>query len=238
MHIIQNKKRLFVCLFLFVTLSICSQSKEPLSVVTKSLNKQDKNCTYKIQYPILKLGKNSHYNVNYIKSIGKILIDDFTNLEGYENEFECNKKDKNAPAFSLSVSFEVKLMNESMLSIYSYSSSFTEGSAHPNNIYKVYNFDLTTGNEISFESLFKKDSKYLIPLHKYMAENLVKNQIITDKEEFIAAKKNKYDFYLSIEGIHIINLFDIYVLQATEVMVPYDKMKKYLDSEKTLKFIK
>ena len=129
-------------------------------------------------------------------------------------------------------------MNESMLSIYSYSSSFTEGSAHPNNIYKVYNFDLTTGNEISFESLFKKDSKYLIPLHKYMAENLVKNQIITDKEEFIAAKKNKYDFYLSIEGIHIINLFDIYVLQATEVMVPYDKMKKYLDSEKTLKFIK
>lgn len=233
----RKKKFLLVCLLLFSSVSICSQSKEPLSVVTKTLNKKDKNCTYKIEYPILKLGKNSPHNAEYIKSIGKVLIDEFTKLDSYENEYECNKKDKNAPAFSLDAGFEVKLINDSILSIYSSFSSFAEGNAHPNNIYKTYNFDLKTGKQIPFENLFKRNSKFLIPLHKYMAEGLVKDKIITDKEEFISAKKNSYDFYLSSKGIHLINLFDIYAMQSVEVMVPYEKIKKYLETENTLKFI-
>ena len=234
----EKKKYLTLCLFFFTTLNLCSQSKEPLSIETKKIDKKEKNCTYKIEYPILKLGKNSKYDVNLIKSIGKILIDDFTKLEIYDNEYECNKNDKNAPSFSLNVGYEVKFKNESILSLYSTFSSFTDGNAHPNNIYKTYNFDLTTGKQIPFESLFKTDQKFLIPLHKYMAEALILDKSISDKEEFIAAKKNKYDYYLSPEGIHFINLFDVYVMQAAEAKVPYLKIKKYLDTEKTLSFVK
>ena len=141
---LQKKIFLIVCFFLFSSLNLCSQS-EPLSVVGKTLNKKDKNCTYNIEYPILRLGKNSPHNVEVIKSIGKTLIDDFTKLDLYENEYECNKKDKNAPAFSVNAGFEVKLLNTSILSIRSSFSSYLEGSAHPNNISKAYNFDLKTG---------------------------------------------------------------------------------------------
>ena len=70
-----------------------------------------------------------------------------------------------------------------------------------------------------------------------MAESLVKDKTISDKEEFISAKKSKYDYYLSPKGIHIINLFDIYAIQSAEVLVPYEKIKKYLDTENTFNFI-
>lgn len=234
----QKKMLLFLSLFLYSSLNVCSQSKEPLSIEKKTLDKKEKNCTYKIEYPILKLGKGSTYDLNVIRSIGKILVDDFTKFDIYENEYECNKNDKNAPAFSLSGNFSVKLKTESILSIHSEFSSFTEGNAHPNNVYKAYNFDLNTGKIISFESLFKRDAKFLIPLHKYMAESLLKDKSITEKEEFIALKKNKYDFYLTPEGIILINLFDIHAMQSVEARVPFEKIKKYLDTENTLKFIK
>lgn len=235
---LEKKFFLVLCLFLFSISNLCSQSKEPLSVEVKRIDKKERNCTYKIQYPILKLGKNAKYDPNIIKAIGKILIDDFTKIESYENEYECNKKDKNAPAFSLHVDFTVKFKNESILSLYSTFSSFTEGNAHPNNIYKTYNFDLNTGKEIPFEALFKKEQKFLVPLHKFMAESLLLEKTISDKEEFISAKKDRYDYYLSNEGIHFINLFDVYAIQSAEAKVPYAKLKKYLDTEKTLFFVK
>lgn len=235
---LEMKYSLLLCLSFFFNFSLCSQSKEPLSVEKKLLEKKEKNCSYKIQYPILKLGKDSKYDVNIIKSIGKVLVDDFTKLDSYENEFECNKKDKNAPAFNLVGDFSVKLKNEFILSIHSDFSSYTEGNAHPNNVFKVYNFDLVTGKQISFESLFKKDSKFLVPLHKNMAEVMLKDKSITEKEEFIALKKNKYDFYLTPDGLTLINLFDIHAMQSVEAKVPFEKIKKYLDTENTLKFIK
>ena len=52
------------------------------------MDKKESNCTYKIQYPIFKLGKDSKYDGNIIRLIGKIFVDDFTKLESYDNEFE------------------------------------------------------------------------------------------------------------------------------------------------------
>lgn len=232
------EKRILLALCLFTSISVCSQSREPLSIDSKLIDKKDKHCTYKIKYPILKLGKDSKYDINVIRNIGKVFIDDFTKLEKYENEFECNKKDKNAQAFSVTGDFTVKLKSDSILSIHSMFSSYAEGNAYPNNVLKSYNFDLTTGKEISFESLFKKDSKYLIPLHKFMAEAMIKDKTINDKEEFIALKKDKYEFYLTPNALVLINLFDIHAMQAIEVAVPYAKIKKYLNTETTLTFVK
>jgi len=124
------------------------------------------------------------------------------------------------------------------LSVHSDFSSFTEGNAHPNNVLKAYNFDLITGKQITFESLFKKDTKYLVALHKYMAQSMLKDKSISEKEEFIALKKNKYDFYLTSDGITFINLFDMHAMQSVEAKVPFEKIKKYLDTENTLKFVK
>ncbi|HNB99144.1 MAG TPA: DUF4163 domain-containing protein, partial [Leptospiraceae bacterium] len=215
-----------------------SQSKEPLSIDGKVLDKKEKNCSYKIKYPILKLGKDSKYDVSVVRNIGKVFIDEFTNIEKYENEFECNKKDKNASPFTLNGDFTVKLKTDSILSIHSSFSSYVEGNPYPNNVFKTYNFELNSGKEIAFEDLFKKDSKYLIPLHKFMAEAMLKEKVISEKDEFIALKKEKYDFYLTQNAIVFINLFDIHAMQSVEVMIPYDKMKKYLNTDMVLKFVK
>ena len=234
----QKKMLLFLSLFLYSSLNVCSQSKEPLSIEKKILEKKESNCTYKIQYPIFKLGKDSKYDGNIIRLIGKVFVDDFTKLESYDNEFECNKKDKNAPPFSVTGNFTVKLKTDTFLSIHSDFSSYQEGNAYPNNTFKTYNFDLTTGKQIPFDSLFKKDKKFIVPLHKFMTEVMLKDKSISDKEEFIALKKNQYDYYLTADSLVLINLFDIHALQAVEVKIPYEKIKKYLDTENTLKFVK
>lgn len=190
-----------------------------------------KNCSYQVNYPVLKLKKKtSLYNEKIINGINETIKKTLLNLSVYDNEFDCNTKDQNAPEFTLYSTSEVKLLSERLYSVYVNESAYTAGNPHPNNLFKTFNFSIEDGTEISFKSLFK-DNTFIEPFNKQLAKDLVKQSIITsDPVEFDSVKKEEYNFYLTDKYIYTINLFDVHAMASAEGKVSYDKMKKYLNT--------
>jgi len=225
----------FVFFFLFVLSSkIFSFEKEKwVEIISLSAGKSIRNCSIKIFYPKLVLVPNSPISIGIVKKVNKYLKKEFQDIKRYDNEYQCNRNAKKSdPAFYLEVKFDVKLNSAHLLSIYYYAIGFTAGAAHPDNLYKAFSFDLRSGEIIFFSDLFKKNIIFLPIVNREIFLQLKEMDVLGSEEEFKEIEKKTYEYYLTKEGIHIINLYEIHVLQSLEVVIPFKKLKKVLDLEK------
>ena len=204
-------------LFLLFQASLFSNE---IRVIRQEKTWSEKECRFKIYYPKIR----SKIKNQFIK-LNRFFNKEFTDVTKYKNEYECNLFASTPIPFDLSIDFEVKLLTKNTLSIYSITSIFTEGNAHPFNQYKVYNYNLQTGEKILLKKLFKQEKIPLEELNRTIRKNLNKDiqGMYTDRFEF-------KDFYLTKGNIYFINLFDIYVYETIEGKVGIKTILKKLDN--------
>ncbi len=143
-------------------------------------------------------------------------------IDSYYNEFDCNLKSNDSLAFTFNRSFSVKFQSAKIISLHNYSSSFTEGSAHPNNEYKTINYNLITGEFIVAKEIFKLSKPFKKMIQKLIKQDLLRQEIDSEPLADIT------DFYLTADSIVFINLFDIYALSAAEVKIPWKLLEKFM----------
>lgn len=230
-----NRKKtwIFCLLTLLIINPIFSQTENPwVFVQTQSASLNIQSCSIKIQYPKVKALASGMVSFGVTKKINKFLKKEFQDIKKYENEYQCNRNPKkNQPAFHLEIKFEVKLNHNHLLSIYYYAVGYTAGALHPDNEYKAFSFDLRTGNRLLFADLFRKPSNYMAVVNKEIFQQLKEMDILSSQEEFAEVQKPHYDFYLTNQGIVIINLYEVHVLQSVEANLKYEKLKKVLNQE-------
>lgn len=192
---------------------------------TKTFEKQIQNCSFKINFPILKISKTEKSNPELYKKINKELKNLFLKIDSYYNEFDCNLKEKDSSAFTFNRSFAVKFQSTKIISLHHYSSSFTEGSAHPNNEYKTINYNLMTGEFILAKEIFKLSKPFKKLIQKLIKQDLLRQEIEAEPTEEIT------DFYLTADSIVFINLFDIYALATVEVKIPWKLLEKFMHAD-------
>jgi hypothetical protein len=205
-------------LFLLIQASIISAE---IRVIKQEKTWSEKECRFKIYFPKIR----SKTKNQFIK-LNRFFNKEFTDISKYKNEFECNLLSSTPVHFDLNIDFQVKLLTENTLSIYSTISSFTEGNAHPFNQYKVYNYNLQTGEKILLKSLFKEEKIPLEEINRGIRKSFSKDieTMYTDKFEF-------KDFYLSKGNIYFINLFDVYVYETLEGKVSIKRLAKKLENK-------
>lgn len=226
----------FVCFFLIFSSyhKVWSFSREKwVNVNSLSASKNIRNCSIRILYPKITATQESKLGAGIVKKVNKFLKKEFQDIKRYDNEYQCNRDAKKTdPAFHLEIKFDVKLNAAHFLSIYYYAVGFTAGAAHPENVYKAFNFDLREGELILFADLFRKNVGYLPTVNREIYLHLKEMDVLGTEEEFKEVEKKDYEYYLSKDGINIINLYEIHVMQSLEVVLSLKKMKKVLNVDK------
>lgn len=126
--------------------------------------------------------------------------------------------------------------NKSIISVRLAIEGFQAGRAHPYHTYRVVNFDLATGKELTLSELFKSHSNFLNVIAKYCQQTLSK----TLEDKWMIAEgtkplaKNFKNWNLQSDSILI--TFDEYqvapyVNGAQEVEIPYSVLKNIISSQ-------
>lgn len=113
------------------------------------------------------------------------------------------------------------------------------GGAHGNNFRQFVNYDLTTGNQLTEDSVFAADFKE--PLTNLLLEYLVKQhddiELIQDLQEAgynVDDIRPNDNFYFAEEGLtYVFNPYDIapYAYGETEILLPWEAVNPILRSE-------
>jgi hypothetical protein len=194
-------------------------------VLTKTFEKRIQNCSFKINFPILKISKTEKSNPELYKKINKELKNYFLKIDSYYNEFDCNLNATDSAAFTFNRSFAVKFQSAKIISLHHYSSSFTEGSPHPNNEYKTINYNVMTGDFIVAKEIFKISKPFKKAIQKLIKQDLLRQEIEAEPITEIT------DFYLTEDSIVFINLFDIYALATVEVKIPWKLLENFMQAD-------
>lgn len=213
---LENKFNLIMLktiLFLFLIFTNTNLVSNPIQFIKKDFKKKDKNCLFQIQYPVFSSQKN-----NLISKINFSLEKTFLEIEEYYNEFECNGGENN---FNLNRNFEVKLIDKNLISIHSYSSSFTEGSPHPLTKFQTFNINLKTGEEIKLSQIYKINKFFRRRIRNLISKNLADQGV---SSEF---KMDKPEYYFTKTEIVFINLFEDYPNESIEAKIPILELEKF-----------
>ncbi len=213
---LENKFNLIMLntiLFTFLIFTNINLFSNPISHTKKDFKKKDKNCLFQIQYPVFNSKKN-----DLIPKINSLLEKTFLEISEYYNEFECNAGETN---FNLNRNFEIKFVDENLISIHSYSSSFSEGSPHPFNKFQTFNINLKTGEEIKLNQVFKINKFFRRKIRNLISKNLAEQGITS---EF---KMDKPEYYFTKKEIVFINLFEDYPNESIEAKILISELEKF-----------
>lgn len=118
-------------------------------------------------------------------------------------------------------------------------STYFEGAAHPNHNTLVFNYDLSTGKNLSLANLFKPNSNYLSVISGYAVEALKKKLGPDPDAEWIergagASDENYQNWNVTRDGLEV--TFDAYQVASYaegphEVVVPYAILKDVIDPD-------
>jgi uncharacterized protein DUF3298/peptidoglycan-N-acetylmuramic acid deacetylase PdaC-like protein len=225
-----------------------SVHEEPISftgdvdLVSKQVKESNKKLMYEIsaQYPQLSGGNNP--NLEKFNQVARGSVT--KKVAGFKKDMTPVEGDQPPPEGSmgsdLTISYEVALAQDDLISIKYVVSSYYQGAAHPNTGSDVINYDLKNGKLLKLSDLFKPGSKYLQAIANYCIGDLKKQgkeKGLMDEEinqGAAATAKNYQSWTITKRGLGI--TFDAYQVGPYAagpqyVLVPYSSLKDLINPE-------
>ena len=225
-----------------------SVHEEPISftsdvdLVSKQVKESNKKLMYEIsaQYPQLSGGHNPNFEkFNQVArgSVTKEVASFKKNMAPAEGE---EPPPEGSMGSDLTISYEVALAQDDLISVQYVIGSYYQGAAHPNSGSQVINFDLKNGKQLKLSDLFKPGSKYLPAIANYCIADLKKQAkekgLLDDEinEGASATAQNYHSWTITKRGLGI--TFDAYQVGPYAagpqyVLVPYSSLKDLINSE-------
>ncbi|HEX7335075.1 MAG TPA: DUF3298 domain-containing protein [Pyrinomonadaceae bacterium] len=212
-----------------------------VEIVSKQIKESNKKLMYEIsvQYPQITGGTNPNFekfNQAARASVTRKVAGFKKDVQPTEGEEE--PRPEGSMGSDLSVSYDVVLAQDDLVSVKFVVSSYFQGAAHPNSYSDVLNFDLKNGKQLKLGDLFKPGAKFLQTIAtscigdlKKQAKDLPVDQI----EEGAAAKSDNYGSWtITRRGLGI--TFDAYQVAPYAagpqfVLVPYSTLKDLINPE-------
>lgn len=126
------------------------------------------------------------------------------------------------------------------LSVTTYDYTYSDGAAHGNSINNMTNFDLKTGNVLSLNDLFKKDSNYLEKISKF-ATGKLSQELGSDvllKEGVSPQPENFKNFKISDNAIEFqfqtYQVAEFYGAGAPTVSIPLEVLENEIEPSSVL----
>lgn len=203
-------KSILVLFFFLTNINLIS---EKINITKKEFKKKEKNCVFQIYYPFFQNKNNQNF-----KKINSNFEKFFLDIQSYYNEFECQGENQ----FNLNRNFDIKLLDEKIISIHSYSSSFSEGNPHPNNSFKTFNFSLKTGDEIRLNQIYKISKSFRKKIRSLIEKNLNEQGIST------GFSLDQPEYYFTKTELVFINLFEDYPNGSIEAKIHLKELANFL----------
>jgi len=226
-----------------------SVHEEPISftgdveITAKQIKESNKKLMYEIaaQYPQITGGSNPNFEkfnqvarasvTNKVATFKK----DVTPTAGDEEP-----RPEGSMGSDLTVSYNVALAQDDLMSVEFKVGSYYQGAAHPNSFTDVLNYDLKNGKQLKLSDLFKPGAKYIQAIATYCIADLKKqaNEKGLTNEEIergaAASPKNYNSWTITKRGIGI--NFDSYQVGPYAagpqfVLVPYSTLKDLINPE-------
>jgi hypothetical protein len=220
--------RFLILFFLVATYSFSFSNEYSFSVKNIRLSKTTPFCSFKGLIPTISILKGKNKKQLQEKVNQKLKTDFTKELSLYQNL--CKTLSKEKIKYSVNLYNEVTLINDQVISIFVTISEYEEGSAHPNNTYKSFNYSLLSMEPFKQETLVHNPDLFLKKVNSYIAEELVKRKVLESVNQY--EPKEKFDMYFTKNGVVIFNLFYVHVLQSLEVEVLYPEIKTVFDHKK------
>ncbi|MGC5327476.1 DUF3298 and DUF4163 domain-containing protein [Brevibacillus sp. SYSU BS000544] len=134
------------------------------------------------------------------------------------------------PVTDITATYKVRLNKNGVLSITYEVYSYTQGAAHGLTVMKSTTFQLETGKLVSFESLFKPNSKYRSIINAKIKSETKENQVPLIKE-FVTISPDQ-DYYLTDDAL--IAYFQLYEYTSyaygfPEFSIPFSYLKPVIN---------
>lgn len=210
-----------------------------LSLVFEAKNEESQEYNYKID---LKYPQLSSENLSAAAQHFNERMKDFTNSEVTEFESKVNdnleaakKLPENLQKNTFNLNFNASIFtanNTILMGIRFNKEYFYAGNAHPSHDIEIYNYNLTTGKEITLNDIFTPGSNYLKVIADYCRAELTKRMKIQNIKVIASGldpKIENYDMW-NIEPDGLLFIFDEgqvvpYVAGQPEVFIAYKTLK-------------
>jgi Protein of unknown function (DUF3298)/Deacetylase PdaC len=226
-----------------------SLHEEPISfsgdvdIVAKQIKESNKKLMYEIaaQYPQLTGGNNPNFEkFNQVAraSVTKKVTEFRKEMTPQQGEEE--PRPEGSMGSSLTISYNVALAQDDLISVEFEVGSYYQGAAHPNSYAEVLNYDLKNGKLLTLSDLFKPGAKFLQVIATYCIADLKKqgkDKGLLDEEiekGAAANAKNYQSWSIMRKGLGI--NFDSYQVGPYAagpqfVLVPYSTLKDLINPE-------
>jgi len=214
-----------------------------VEIVSKQIKESNKKLMYEIaaQYPQISGGNNPNFEkFNQVarSSVTKLVAD--FKKEMAPQEGEDQPRPEGSMGSDLTVSYDLALAQDDLVSLELEVGSYYQGAAHPNSYTDVINFDLKNGKLLKLSDLFKPGAKYLQAIATYCIADLkkqAKEKGLLDEEiekGAAANAKNYQSWTITKRGLGI--NFDSYQVGPYAagpqfVTVPYSTLKDLINPE-------
>ena len=215
-----------------------------VELVAKQIKETNKKLKYEIaaQYPQLTGGNNPNFekfNQAARASVTKKVAEFKKDMAPEEGE---EPPPEGSMGSDLSISYEVLLAQDDLMSIEFDVSSYYQGAAHPNSYSDVVNFDLKNGKQLKLSDLFKPGAKFLPAVASYCAADLKKQSkeknlgLLDDQiDEGARAKAENYKSWtITRKGLDInFDAYQVgpYAAGPQSVLVPYSTLKDLVNPD-------
>jgi len=212
-----------------------------VDLVLKQIKESNKKLMYEIdaRYPQLTGGSNPNFEKFNQVARASVLKEVAEFRKGMQPQEGEESPSENSMPSDLSISYEVGLAQDDLISVEYSVGSYYQGAAHPNTFTEVVNYDLKNGKQLKLADLFKPGSKYLQAIANYCIADLKKQK---DKglddagiESGAAASAKNYKSWMIMRKGLGIN-FDAYQVGPYAagpqfVLVPYSSLKDVINPE-------
>ena len=214
-----------------------------VDITSKQIKESNKKLMYEIaaQYPQLTGGNNPNFE-KFNQVARAAVTKEVTEFrkEMTPQQGEETPRPEGSMGSSLTLSYDVALAQDDLISVQFEVGSYYQGAAHPNSYMEVLNYDLKNGKLLSLSDLFKPGTKYLQAMATYCIADLKKqgkDKGLVDEEiekGAAANAKNYQSWSIMRKGLGI--NFDSYQVGPYAagpqfVLVPYSTLKDLINPE-------
>jgi hypothetical protein len=213
-------------------------------VVTKQIKENNKKLVYEINvsYPQITGTSNPNFekfNQAVRGSVSKVVAEFKKNMAATTDQ---EPPPEDSMHSDLTISYEIGLAQDDLVSVLLAVSSYYQGAAHPLGNSDVVNFDLKNGKVLKLSDLFKPGAKYLPAVSTYCISDLKKQS--KDKQGMLddtsinsgasPVAKNYKSWTIRRNGISVeFDPYQVgsYAAGAQTVVVPYSVLKDLINPE-------
>jgi len=224
-------------------------------VVSKPIKESNKKSKYEVdaQYPQITGGSNPNFEKfnQAARSLVTNKIADFKKEMNEPTEGEPPATEETQGS-DITISYDVALAQDDLISIKFDVGSYFAGAAHPNSYSEVLNYDLKNGKLLKLSDLFKPGAKYLATISSYAISDLKKQskskgsgEMLDDASIESGAKsdpKNYESWTIGKTGLGFhFDPYQVgpYAAGPQSVLVPYSSLKDLINPDGPLaQFVK